>query len=632
MFLWTVSDFSLMDAIECGIVKLPRVPVADNLPIEDMPVFRDLWTHIGKKMPKKGAGKSGQLDPLSLPSELLTALDALYGHYTKVFELWEDAGIAVPPVFIVVCNNTATSKLVYEYISGFIRQDENGSDNHHNGRLELFRNFSDHGDRLPRMRTLLIDSEQLESDEALDAEFRDAAAAEIEQFKREIVQRQGAGAADNLTDNDILREVMNTVGRVGRLGAHIRCVVSVSMLTEGWDTNTVTHVLGVRAFGTQLLCEQVVGRALRRLNYETNEAGLFNPEYADILGIPFHFTAKPVVAPPAKPLEIVRVQALRDRAALEITFPRVAGYRVELPNERLRASFSADSVLELNPELTGPCTTLMEGIVGEGVTLDVKHLGTVRPSTVAFNLAKHLLYQHFRDPGEEPRLHLFGDLKRIARAWLDSYLKCSGGAFPAQVLYLQILELAAERICLACQAGLMTVGEKRIKAILDPYNPEGASRFVNFTTSKELRWTTDAARCHVNLVICDSAWEVEFARVAEAHPRVLAYVKNQGLGFEVPYRDGATPRRYLPDFILHVDDGHGPDDPLHVVVEIKGYRRGDAQLKAETMRNLWELGVNNLGRLGRWAFAEFTAQFEIEARFAELVGQLCVAVPAVVAA
>ena len=157
-------------------------------------------------------------------------------------------------------------------------------------------------------------------------------------------------------------------------------------------------------------------------------------------------------------------------------------------------------------------------------------------------------------------------------------------------------------------------------AILDAYNPEGASRFVNFTTSKPIRWTTDAARCHVNLVACDSEWEAEFCRVAEAHPRVLAYVKNQGLGFEVPYRDGATPRRYMPDFILRVDDGR--DDPLNVIVEIKGYRRGDAQLKAETMRALWVPGVNNLGRFGRWAFAEFTAVFEIEARFDELIESL----------
>ncbi|TWA62123.1 type III restriction enzyme [Azospirillum brasilense] len=621
LFPWTVSDFSLMDAIECGIVKLPRVPVADNLPTGEMPVYRNLWEHIGKKMPKKGRGKGGELDPRNLPSELQTALDALYGHYTQVFDLWEEKGIGVPPVFIIVCNNTSSSKLVYEFISGWTRTDENGNTQFNQGRLEHFRNYDDYGNRLPRMRTLLIDSEQLESDEALDSEFRAAVAEEIEQFKRELIQRDGAGTADKLTDKDLLREVMNTVGRKGRLGEQVRCVVSVSMLTEGWDTNTVTHILGVRAFGTQLLCEQVVGRALRRQSYELNDQGLFNAEYADVLGIPFDFTAKPVVAKPATPRETVRVHAVKERADLEIAYPRVEGYRVELPNERLSATFSENSTLYLTPELVGPCSVLLEGIVGEGVTLNVDHLEKVRPSTIAYNLAKHLLFKHFRDPGEEPKLHLFGPLKRITKQWLDAgHLKCAGGTFPAQLMYQEIADQAAERIYLACQAGLE--GERRIKAILDPYNPTGSTRFVNFTTSKELRWETSAKRCHVNLVICDSEWEAEFARVAEEHPSVLAYVKNQGLGFEVPYRDGSTPRKYIPDFILRVDDGHvsgAPPDPLNLIVEIKGYRRGDAQLKAETMNNLWVPGVNNLGRYGRWAFAEFHHVFEIEQRFGELI-------------
>ena len=148
---------------------------------------------------------------------------------------------------------------------------------------------------------------------------------------------------------------MNTVGKPGRLGDSIRCVVSVSMLTEGWDANTVTHVLGVRAFGTQLLCEQVIGRALRRQSYDLNEENLFNVEYADVLGVPFDFTAKPVVAPPQPPRETVRVKAIRpERDHLEIRFPRVAGYRVELPEERLSAAFNDDSVLDLTPDLVGP--------------------------------------------------------------------------------------------------------------------------------------------------------------------------------------------------------------------------------------------------------------------------------------
>src|SRR5438034_7123126 len=172
---------------------------------------------------------------------------------------------------------------------------------------------------------------------------------------------------------------MNTVGKPGRLGADIRCVVSVAMLTEGWDANTVTHVLGVRAFGTQLLCEQVIGRALRRQSYDLNDEGKFNVEYADVFGIPFDFTAKPVIAPPQPPRETVQVKAVRpERDALEIRFPRVEGYRVELPEERLSADFNDDSILELNPELVGPSITRNSGIIGDGVDLNLEHLGHMR--------------------------------------------------------------------------------------------------------------------------------------------------------------------------------------------------------------------------------------------------------------
>jgi type III restriction enzyme len=615
LFPWTMSDFSLMDAIESGIVKLPRVPVADNIPGEEMPKFRNLWEHIRARMPKKGRGKASTLDPLSLPVELQTALEALYGHYKKTFDLWKESGMRVPPCFIVVCNNTSTSKLVYDYISGFQRENEDGSSTLENGRLELFRNFDEHGNPLPRPNTLLIDSEQLESGKALDDNFRDMAADEIERFRREIVERTGdLRQAEGLTDQDLLREVMNTVGKHGRLGESIRCVVSVSMLTEGWDANTVTHVLGVRAFGTQLLCEQVIGRALRRESYDLNDEGLFDVRYADVLGIPFDFTAKPVIAPPQPPRETVHVKAMRpERDALEISFPRVEGYRVELPEERLTAKFNEDSILELTPDLVGPSKTKNSGIIGEAVDLDLEHLEDMRPSTVLFHVAKRLLYTKWRDPGEEPKLHLFGQLKRITKDWIDSCLVCKGGTYPAQLMYQELADMACERITAGITRSLE--GTRPIKVLLDAYNPTGSTRHVNFNTSRRDRWETDARRCHINWIILDSDWEAEFCRVAEGHPKVRAYVKNHNLGLEVPYRYGSETRRYLPDFIVLVDDGHGENDLLHLIVEIKGYRREDAKVKKATMENYWVPGVNNLGTYGRWAFAEFTEVYQIEADF-----------------
>jgi type III restriction enzyme len=608
-----------MDAIECGIVKLPRVPVADNIPGSDMPMFRNLWEHIRQNMPKKGRGKGNVLDPLTLPVPLQTALEALYGHYEKTFDLWEKAGISVPPCFIIVCNNTSTSKLVYDYISGFLKENDDGSKTAVAGRLALFRNFDDYGNPFSRPNTVLLDSRQLESGESLDANFRSIASDEIERFRREIVERGGKAADEirdgkELDDTTLLREVMNTVGKYGQLGGSIRCVVSVAMLTEGWDTNTVTHVLGVRAFSTQLLCEQVIGRALRRQSYDLNEEGLFNVEYADVLGIPFDFTAKPVVVAPQKPRETIQVKAMRpERDMREIRFPRVEGYRVELPEDRLSAEFNDDSVLELTPELVGATETLNSGIIGEKADLNLVHTGDVRPSQVLYELTSHLVLNSWRDPGEDPKLHLFGQLKRIAKQWLDGYLVCTGGTYPAQLRYKTLADMAAVRIIAGINRKF--VGERPIKAVLDPFNPTGSTANVNFTTSKTLRWKTEPRLCHINWAILDSDWETEFCRVVEVNPRVRAYVKNQGLGLEVPYRHGSEIRRYLPDFIVRVDDGHGEDDLLNLIVEIKGYRREDAKDKKATMDTYWVPGVNNLGTHGRWAFAEFTEVYQIEADF-----------------
>ena len=615
LFHWTMNDFSLMDAIECGIVKLPRVPVADNIPGGDTPKFRNLWEHIRTRMPRKGRGKAKSLDPLSLPVELQTALEALYGHYRKTFDLWEQAGLTVPPCFILVCNNTSTSKLVYDYISGFRRENDDGSTSFQNGRLELFRNFDEYGNQHPRPRTLLIDSEQLESGDALDRDFRKMAANEIDRFRREIIERTGdRRQAEKISDQDLLREVMNTVGKPGRLGDSIRCVVSVSMLTEGWDANNVSHVLGVRAFGTQLLCEQVVGRALRRQSYDLNECGKFNVEYADVLGIPFDFTAKPVVVKPIPPRETVQVKAVRpERDSLEIRFPRVAGYRVELPQERLKAAFNQDSVLELTPDLIGPSITRNQGIIGEGIDLNLVHTNDLRPSTLLFHLTHRLLDTKWRDPGEEPKLHLFGQLKRITKEWLEGCLVCKGGTYPAQLMYQELADMACGRITAAITRA--EIGGRPVKAVLDPYNPVGSTVHVNFNTTKTSRWQTDARRCHINWVILDSDWEAEFCRVAESHPRVKAYVKNHNLGLEVPYRYGSETRTYFPDFIVLVEDGHGKDDLLHLIVEIKGYRREDAKEKKSTMDTYWVAGVNNHGRYGRWAFAEFTDVYAMQSDF-----------------
>ena len=619
LFPWTVSDFSLMDAIECGIVKLPRVPVADNIPGDEVPVFRNLWEHIREAMPRAGRNRAVNLDPLDLPTPLLTALEALYGHYKTTYEQWQDGGATVPPCFIVVCNNTSTSKLVYDYISGFERENDDGSTSVQNGRLPLFRNFDEYDNRYPIPRTLLIDSQQLESGDKLSDDFRRVAAEQIERFRWERQERSGnRETADNITEQELLREVMNTVGKEGRLGGAIRCVVSVSMLTEGWDASTVTHVLGVRAFGTQLLCEQVVGRALRRQSYDLNEDGLFNVEYADVLGIPFDFTARPVVVGPGKPRQTAHVMAMRpERDHLEIPFPRVSGYREDPPKEDLVANFTEDSKLDLTPDLVGPTQTRNEGIIGEGVDLNLVHTGDLRTSSLVLHLTKRLLETKWRDPNQDIKMHLFGKLRNVVKRWLDTCLVCRGGTYPAQLMYQSLADMACNRITAAITS---RQGERSIKVLLDSYNPTGSSRLVNFTTSKIGLWATDSRKCHINLAVLDSDWEAEFCRAVESHALVKAYVKNHNLGLEVPYLYGSTPRTYIPDFIVQVDDRH--DEPLNLIVEIKGYRGEDAKEKKSTMEAYWLPGVNALGQYGRWAFAEFTDVYDIQSGFDALMTRL----------
>ena len=374
----------------------------------------------------------------------------------------------------------------------------------------------------------------------------------------------------------------------------------------------------MRAFGTQLLCEQVVGRGLRRQSYDLNpNTGLFDVEYADIMGIPFDFAASPQKTTATKPKPVTRVHAIEERAALEIVFPRVSGYRRELAGEKLEPKFTEDSRMEITPADIGPTSVVMEGIVGAGVTITPQVLERIRPSEISFNLAKYLLYTHFRDQDGVPKQHLFPQIQRIARLWIDGGYLVTRGVPVGAILYLDQLARAAEKIDIALTRG----SEGRIIAVLDPYNPKGSTRHVNFITSKPC-WVTGARppKCQISHVVLDSSWEQSLALALENHSRVIAYAKNQAMGFEIPYLDGGTLRRYIPDFLVRLDVGGA--EPLNLVLEVKGLRDEADKAKAQTTRDLWVPGVNQLGSFGRWAFAEFRDWALMEQDFSKLVEQL----------
>ena len=614
LFPWVVSDFSLIDSIEAGIVKVPRVPVADDSMTGEQPTYRDLWLRISEHLPRKGRKTEKVGGEPNLPVELQGALHSLYGNYEKYYQLWEQNDEArargiTPPVFIVVCNNTNVSKLVFDFIAGWEKQIGDQTIVQA-GQLAIFRNDNGNGSWLHRPNTILVDSRQLESGEAMSDDFKKIASREIDEFKVDYRARFPGRDAEDLTDEDLLREVMNTVGKAGKLGEQVKCVVSVSMLTEGWDANTVTHVLGVRAFGTQLLCEQVVGRALRRMSYAVNEDGYFAPEYAEVYGVPFSFIpcSGTTKDPPIGPMP-TRVRALEKRLACEITFPRLLGYRYDVAGERLAATFSADSQLTLSTADI-PTKTENAPIVGESSIHTLDELKSHRPNEVAFLLAKLTLERYFRDDDGNDKPWLFPQLLAIAKRWLAECVTLKDHTFPQLLLLIEFAHDAADRIYKAIVAS--TDRTAKLKPILRPYDTIGSTRHVDFDTRRPV-YATREDKCHISHVVADTdSWEQKMASTIEDMPEVIRYVKNHSLGFTIPYTLGGEEKNYIPDFIACIDDGHGPDDLLNLIIEVTGEKKKDKAAKVATASALWVPAINNHGGFGRWAFMEIDDPWNAE--------------------
>ena len=400
---------------------------------------------------------------------------------------------------------------------------------------------------------------------------------------------------------------MNTVGKPGKLGEQVRCVVSVSMLTEGWDANTVTHILGVRKFGTSLLSEQVVGRALRRISYAANSEGKFEPEYADVYGVPFSFIPCSGVDANPKPGPVpTRVRAMPDRIEREITWPRLLGYRYELPTERLSATFTPDSQLAFtNLEIV--TKTELQGVAGEGRVDTLDDLKKRRLNQIDFLLAKLVLEKYFRDDAGNDKPWLFPQVLGITRRWRESCLTCKGGTFPQCLWLAELRHQAADRIYHAIVSS--AEGAPRLKPIMRPYEAVGMTRYVDFHTIKET-YKTSPDKCHVSHVTLDSGWEAKLAQELEDMGEVLAYVKNQGLGFIIPYTVEGVERSYYPDFLVRLDDGRGADDPVNLILEVTGERKKDKVEKTATARTLWVPSVNNHGGFGRWVFLEVVDPYD----------------------
>lgn len=628
IFPWTVSDFSLMDAIESGVVKVPRLPIDDDAAGPQVS-YLNLWDQAGKLLPKRKTKDAVDGSGWQIPAVLEGALRSLYRSYEKSFEHWRENLAShgePPPVMIIVCPNTIVSKLVYEWVAGVdvsIPGDDSGTLVPKDGNLSLFSNVEG-GRWLGRPPTLLIDSARLESGEALTPDFKAAAAREIEVFKNEIRRRDPGADVEKLTDEDILREVMNTVGKPGRLGADTRCVVSVAMLTEGWDANTVTHILGIRAFTSQLLCEQVVGRGLRRRNYAVNDDGKFEAEYAQVYGVPFSFVAgepgpEPKPAPPA-----LRVASVPGREHLRIRFPKLDGYRIEIPDEDLNFDVDHAQPLEIKREDVALWTE-SAGIVGVVEVQDLRaEYESKREQEVAFAIAKQVVDDHLRRGGEA-RPWLFPRTVDVTREWMRSKLKLEPDVPIGFLMIAERQREAAE----AVYRSIVTYPEtrrERLKPMIRPFDPIGDTGSVSFFTRKP---AVPTEKSEVGYVVLDghggggNTWEQLLATECELSSDVYSYVKNDHVGFVIPYVHKGISHNYFPDFLIHLtDQGDGLD--RYLIVEVSGSQKspGPTRVKAETARNQWCTSVNNHGGFGRWGYLEVTDPTTIRARLNEAIKSL----------
>jgi len=583
MFPWVVSDFPLMDSIESGLVKIPQVPVDDDS-VGERVQWRNLYANTTPKRVKRDA----------VPSELKRALTALYRSYEQKFNQWmypdDPASVMpTPPVFIVVANNIANATAIADHIAGWAEKGSDGSTVYHEGACRRFTNYRPDGPT-ELVHTLLVHS-QLEGDGYLSAPIK----AQSSRLRL---------PGDDRDHRDIVRGALNSVGKPGGLGEHIRCVVSVQMLTEGWDTRTVTHILGYRAFSTQLLCEQVTGRALRRSNYDNyDEDRRLVAEYAEVIGVPFEFMpVKRREDNPAPPRPRYEVRSLPGRSGHRIDFPYVEQYLAEPGSDGF--CLNEQRVIRWVPQ--GAKQAVLVGSVG--VTTIISAEASMRQQQTITRLAAGLVQrwcQRMDDSGQGWRARrrlLFHDAIRIVRVWAE-LADVTEDHYDG--LGSSDLDQAVKEIDDACER-TDGAGDRLVAAFGNPMLLDTSS--VKFETSlSDHRIIT---KSELNIAACHSAFEVACAKALDQHPDVVSWARNFRLGWTVPYLWEGTWHRYEPDFVARLFADREDEDAIHLIVECKGVPDDHSHRKKQSIQQKWIPAVQSSGQLPlwlrRWSFVEFT--------------------------
>jgi type III restriction enzyme len=612
-FPWIVSDFSLVDAIESGITKIPRLPAIDNTGRPDPKYFK-LWEHITRDLKAGEKLNGGKPKPEVIYRKAEDALLTLAGEWKQKFDQVISSAPGMdrtPPVMILVCDNTDIAKHFYREISGEETieadvpddedEDEDGAPKKRKKKLKAQKHY---GSGLPGFPELW---NRKGAEVVLRIDSNLLAAAESEDPK--ATRKEAA---------EELRKLVSTVGKPGEAGEHIRCVVSVNMLSEGWDANNVTHILGLRAFHSQLLCEQVVGRGLRRMDYTPDpETGLLTAEYVDIFGVPFSLIPfkgrEPKSGPPAEDRPKHEVMALPEREPFEIRFPIVEGYVVSLKRNLLRCDVNNVERTALDPWST-PTDAFIRPQVGYQIGHASAHGGfgfelvnrqtyydSVHPQTIEFEIAREIVraLTEAAHPGKErlrreSRSALFPQVLRIVQSYVRERVEFNG-LHPCEVG----LQTYAQRIIGLLIAGITPdddKGEAPLLPRLNRYKPIGSTKSVHFKTVKPVQ-ATEAS--HLNFVACDTnSWEQAATFQLESLAKqgiVFCYARNDRLEFNIPYELYGNPQVYEPDFIVRLRNS------VSVVLEVKGKSHEDTEAKHQAARR-WVSAVNHWGNLGEWDF------------------------------
>jgi len=640
-FPWIVSDFGLIDAIESGIVKIPRLPVTDTAGKTDDagrpdPRYFRLWKNMTQDLKASEKVPSGKPKADVAYREAEAALKQIAGQWRERFRQVQAARPEqeqIPPVLIVVCDNTDIAQAFYRKISGETESEEvteadvEGSEDDdaeeaapkarskksklrvRYGASSILQELANTADR---KHTIRIDSKLLaEAESGVDGKSRQTAAEE-------------------------LRRVVSTVGKRGEPGEHVRCVVSVAMLTEGWDANNVTHILGVRAFGSQLLCEQVVGRGLRRMNYDPDPtSGLLTEEYVDVYGIPFSvipFKGRPVDKPEPDDKPRNHVRSLPEREHLEIRFPIVEGYVFALKKNVIKCDVKSLEPLDLNPNLE-PELTYMHPTAGyhDHATAKAHPFEIVKQSrdtyyagvhfqTIQFQAAQAVIERLLAgaEKGQDAkarvlrlqsRHQLFPQVYSIVKAYTEQRIRFHG-LDPREVGLERYFRPLVQRIADNIEPDT-SAGEAPVLPVLNRYRPVSSTSGVDFFTTRPVKAVT---RSHVNAVVMDSGWEGHAADILDACAAVECFARNDHMGLVIQYGYLDVDHDYTPDFVVRLTNA------LQVVVEVKGYMfdADDRVNEKNQAAKKWVAAVNNLGDFGTWEFLICHKVEQLPARLEEL--------------